>query len=380
MSEWHIPLTDLNYGREEEEAVLRVLRSGWISMGPEVLAFEQEVAEFQRTKHAFAVANGTAALHLALLALGINRGDEIIQPALNFVAAANMTVAIGATPVFADIISLAEPTIDPMHVEHLITARTKAIIVMHYGGYLCNMQHLLEICRKHKLHLIEDACHAIGAADDATTMAGSIGDIGAFSFFSNKNLATGEGGMVVTDRHDLADRVRLLRSHGMSTLTWDRYKGYANTYDVSVQGYNYRLDEIHAALGREQLKKLSAGNHRRAELTRLYRKLSSRLPGWNIPFANRNSNSAFHLMPVVAPDATARDKAVQLLHQERIQTSLHYPCITGFSGFSGYKQSYVPKSQEFAARVITLPLHPKMDNSAVEQVASALLRTTNSSS
>jgi dTDP-4-amino-4,6-dideoxygalactose transaminase len=380
MSEWRIPLTDLNYGKEEEEAVLRVLRSGWISMGPEVQAFEQEIAEFQRTKHAFAVANGTAGLHLALLALGINQGDEIIQPAINFVAATNMTVAIGATPVFADIISVNEPTIDPTHVEQLITARTKAIIVMHYGGYLCKMQQLLDICRKHKLYLIEDACHAIGAAYDEATMAGSIGDIGTFSFFSNKNLATGEGGMVVTGRHDLAERVRLLRSHGMSTLTWDRHKGYANTYDVSVQGYNYRLDEIHAALGREQLKKLSAGNHRRAELTWLYRKLFSNLPGWNIPFANQNSNSAFHLMPIVAPHATARDKAVQSLRQERIQTSLHYPCITGFSGFSSYKEASVPKSQEFAARVITLPLHPKMDKSAVEQVASALLRVANSPS
>jgi len=380
MSEWRIPLTDLNYGREEEEAVLRVLRSGWISMGPEVLAFEQEVAEFQGVKHVFAVANGTVGLHLALLALRIDRGDEIIQPALNFVAAANMTVAIGARPVFADIISLDEPTIDPTHVEQLITARTKAIIVMHYGGYLCHMRHLLEICRKHKLHLIEDACHAIGAAYDETTMAGSIGDIGAFSFFSNKNLATGEGGMVVTGRYDLAERVRLLRSHGMSTLTWDRYKGYANTYDVLVQGYNYRLDEIHAALGREQLRKLSPGNHRRAELTRLYRKLLSNLPGWNIPFANRNTSSAFHLMSVVAPHATARDNAVESLRQQKIQTSLHYPCITGFSGFSGYKQSLVPKSQAFAARVITLPLHPKMYDSAVEQVASALLRVANSSS
>jgi dTDP-4-amino-4,6-dideoxygalactose transaminase len=380
MSEWCIPLTDLNYGREEEEAVLRVLRSGWISMGPEVQGFEQEIAEFQRTNHAFAVANGTASLHLALLALGINRGDEVIQPAINFVAATNMTVAIGATPVFADIISVNEPTIDPTHVEQLITARTKAIIVMHYGGYLCKVQQLLGICRKHNLYLIEDACHAIGAAYDEATMAGSVGDIGTFSFFSNKNLATGEGGMVVTDRHDLAERVRLLRSHGMSTLTWDRHRGYANTYDVSVQGYNYRLDEIHAALGREQLKKLSAGNHRRGELTRLYRKLFSNLPGWNIPFANKNSNSAFHLMPIVAPHATARDKAVQSLRQERIQTSLHYPCITGFSGFSRYKKASVPKSQEFAARVITLPLHPKMDESAVEQVASALLRVANSPS
>jgi dTDP-4-amino-4,6-dideoxygalactose transaminase len=378
MSDWLIPLGALNYGREEEDAVLRVLRSGWISMGSEVQGFEREVAEFQRTKHAFAVANGTAALHLALLVLGITRGDEIIQPATNFVAAANMTTAMGATPVFADIISFDEPTIDPTHVEQLITAHTKAVIVMHYGGYLCRMRELLHICRQHNLCLIEDACHAIGAANDEAGMAGSIGDIGTFSFFSNKNLATGEGGMVVTDRDDLAERIRLLRSHGMSTLTWDRHKGHANTYDVSVHGYNYRLDEIHAALGREQLKKLCAANHRRGELTRLYGKLICNLPGWKIPFTNRSGHSAFHLMPVVAPHAAARDQAVQSLRQDRIQTSLHYPCITGFSAFSDYKDAPVHRSQEFAGRVITLPLHPKMDELSVEQVASALLRAANS--
>jgi dTDP-4-amino-4,6-dideoxygalactose transaminase len=380
MSEWRIPLGALNYGREEEDAILRVLRSGWISMGPEVHAFEQEIAEFQRTDHAFAVANGTAALHLALLALGINRGDEIIQPALNFVAAANMTTAMGATPVFADIISLDEPTIDPTHVEQLITARTKAVIVMHYGGHLCRMRELLRVCRQNNLYLIEDACHAIGAAYDEVGMAGSIGDIGTFSFFSNKNLATGEGGMVVTGRDDLAERIRLLRSHGMSTLTWDRDKGYANTYDVSVHGYNYRLDEIHAALGREQLKKLCGANHRRGELTRLYENLICNLPGWKIPFTNRNGDSAFHLMPVVAPHAAARDKAVQSLRRDRIQTSLHYPCITGFSAFSDYKAASVQRSQEFAQQVITLPLHPQMEKSSVEQVASALLRAANAPS
>jgi dTDP-4-amino-4,6-dideoxygalactose transaminase len=372
MSEWLVPLGALNYDREEEDSVLRVLRSGWISMGPEVQAFEREFAKFQRTEHAFAVANGTAALHLALLALGVGVGDEIIQPAINFVAAANMTTAVGATPVFADIVSLAEPTLDPSHVEQMITPHTKAIIVMHYGGNLCRMRELLHICRQHNLYLVEDACHAIGACYDNGDMAGSIGDIGAFSFFSNKNLATGEGGMVVTGRDDLAGRIGLLRSHGMNMLTWDRHRGHANTYDVSIHGYNYRLDEIHAALGREQLKKLRSTNCRRGELTRIYRELFSNLPGWKIPFADRNGQSAFHLMPILAPDVSARDQVVQLLRQARIQTSLHYPCITGFSAFADYKSPPVHKSEEFSRRVITLPLHPKMDESSVVQVASAL--------
>lgn len=378
VSDWRIPFTALNYGPEEEGAVMRVLRSGWISMGPEVQSFEREIAEFQRTGHAFACANGTAGLHLALKALGIGAGDEVIQPAINFVASANMTVAVGATPVFADIISADEPTIDPANVEKLLTARTKAIVVMHYGGYLCRMKELTDLCLRNKLYLIEDACHAIGAADDNGIMAGSMGDVGVFSFFSNKNLATGEGGMVVTGREDIAGRIRLLRSHGMSTLTWDRHMGYAQSYDVTVHGYNYRLDEIHAAVGREQLRKLPAGNLRRAEITRLYRKLLADIPAWRVPFSNKTVPSAFHLMPIVAPHAKAREQAAQTFLEERIQTSFHYPCITAFSAFSKYKNSAVSRSIDFASRIVTLPLGAKMEDPAVEQVASALLKTAKS--
>jgi dTDP-4-amino-4,6-dideoxygalactose transaminase len=347
-------------------------------MGPEVRTFEREIAEFQRTGHAFSAANGTAGLHLALMALGTGPGDEIIQPALNFVASANMTVAVGATPVFADIVGLDEPTLDPTDVARLITPRTKAVIVTHYGGYLCRMRELLDLCRKHNLYLVEDACHALGVAADDGLMAGSIGDIGVFSFFSNKNLATGEGGMVVTGRNDLAGRIRLLRSHGMSTLTWDRQTGSAQTYEVSLNGYNYRLDDIHAALGRQQLKKLLAGNRRRAEITRLYRRLIGEAPGWCIPFASQTIPSAYHLMAVVAPDPEARHHSVQALREDKIQTSFHYPCVTAFQAFSAHKSAAVPKSHDFASRVITLPLHPRMQDADVEQVACMLLRAAKS--
>src|SRR5262245_58168905 len=188
-------------------AVQRVVLSKWLSMGAEVQAFEKEFATMQAVRHALAVANGTAGLHLAFLALGLGPGDEIIQPALNFVATANMTTAVGTTPVFADIVDLSEPTIDPGHVERLITPRTKAVVAMHYGGNMCRMVELTELCRNRGLALIEDACHAVGARFyDAGgrpphgMMAGSIGDISAFSFFANKNIASGEGGMVVTNQ------------------------------------------------------------------------------------------------------------------------------------------------------------------------------------
>jgi len=273
LTDWRVPLSDLDYGSEEANAVQRVIASKWLSMGPEVQAFEQEFAAMQGSKHALAVSSATAGLHLALLALGVGPGDEVVQPALNFVATANMTVAVGATPVFADICSLDEPTIDPSEVERLISPRTKAAVVMHYGGSLCRMAELTELCTAHGVAIVEDACHAVGVAyRDARNrrpngiMAGSIGDISAFSFFANRNIASGEGGMVVTNRADLAERVRLLRSYGMTTLTWDRHKGHAGSYDVMNPGYNYRLDELHAALGRAQLKKLERNNQRRRNL------------------------------------------------------------------------------------------------------------------
>jgi dTDP-4-amino-4,6-dideoxygalactose transaminase len=313
VSERRIPLSDLSYGPEEEAAVLRVLASRWLSSGPEVAAFESEFRDALGAKHAVAVANGTAALHLGYLALELGPGDEVIQPALNFVAAANMTVALGCVPVLADVVSLDEPNISPREIERSVTAATKAVVVMHYGGYPCRMAEIAETCRRRGIALIEDACHAVGARylDSAErkphgSMAGVLGDVGCFSFFSNKNLAVGEGGMLVTNRDDVAEKARLLRSHGMTSMSWDRHRGHASSYDVMLHGYNYRLDELRAALGRAQLAKLAANNRRRGELVRHYRDGLGDLHGWHLPFAGYDGDSAYHLMVMVAPDAAMR--------------------------------------------------------------------------
>jgi dTDP-4-amino-4,6-dideoxygalactose transaminase len=217
---WEVPLSDLDFGPEEEAAVLRVLRSGWLSQGPETEAFEQEFARYLGVRHAIAVANGTAALHLALLGLGIGPGDAVIQPGVNFVSAANLTVAVGAEPVFADICGLDEPTISPESVAQAIRecrtageVQPRALIVMHYGGYPCRMRELKALCREHGLLLIEDACHGVGASvqmgAEGMVRLGALGDAGCFSFFANKNLVTGEGGMVTTDSDELAEKIRL---------------------------------------------------------------------------------------------------------------------------------------------------------------------------
>ncbi len=383
MSEWRIPLCDLDYGPEEEAAVLRVLRSRWLSMGPEVEAFEAEFAEFIGVKHAIAVANGTAALHLSYVALGLGPGDEIVQPAINFVAAANMTVAVGATPVFADIISLEEPTIDPEDIERLVTPRTRAVVVMHYGGYPCRMAEICEICQRHGLALVEDACHAVGARymdpqqrPPDGKFAGTLGDVACFSFFSNKNMATGEGGMVVTNRDDLAKPLRFLRSHGMTALTWDRHKGHASSYDVVSTGYNYRLDELRAALGSSQLKKLSHNNSRRADLVSAYRRNLAGLPDWVVPFSDYPGDSAYHLMVAVALNEESRNRVVRALKDARVQTSLHYPCVSDFEAFERYAADDLARSRSFAKRAITLPLFPGMQMCQIEEVCSLIHKVT----
>lgn len=384
MSEWRIPLSDLSYGVEEEEAVLRVVRSRWLSMGPEVQAFEQEFAGLLGVRHAVAVSSGTAALHLAYLALGLHAGDEIIQPAINFVAAANMALAIGAVPVFADIAGLTEPTIDPAEIERLIGPLTRAVVVMHYGGYFCRMAEIKTLCDRHGLFLIEDACHAVGAAyrdsqlrSPHGKMAGTLGDIACFSFFSNKNLAVGEGGMVVTDRDDLAERLRRLRSHGMTTLTWDRHRGHAASYDVLLHGYNYRLDELRAALGRVQLAKLTDGNARRRLLAAEYRRQLESIPGVQVVFPGQEANSACHLEVMLAPEARLRDAIRARLAEEKIQTSLHYPLIPDFTAFTqtgSGKAGHWSRSHEFSQRAITLPLYPTMTTEQVGQVCDAVRR------
>jgi dTDP-4-amino-4,6-dideoxygalactose transaminase len=367
LPDWNIPLSDLDYGQEEMDAVARVLRSKWLSMGPEVESFETEFAALQGVKYALAVSSATAGLHLAYLAAEIGPGDEVIQPALNFVAAANMTVACGAAPIFADIISLAEPTIDPENVDHLITPRTKAVVVMHYGGNLCRMLELVTLCRKRNLFLVEDACHAVGARyHDALgrpphgTMAGSIGDLGTFSFFANKNIVTGEGGMIVMNREDLAEKARLLRSHGMTSLTWDRHRGHASTYGVVSHGYNYRLDELHGALGRTQLKKLLGNNERRRKLLGSYKNVIDSLDGWTMPFGDFIEASAGHLMVAVAPNAEARASAINRLRLAGVQSSMHYPCIADFETFANERTGPLPITREFVSRAITLPLYPTM--------------------
>ena len=234
--QWNIPLFDPDLGQSEADALADVIRSKWLTMGELTTRFESEFSAFLGCRHGIAVSNGTAALHIAMMALGIGPGDEVVCPSLTFVATANAVRYCGAKPVFADVASYDDWNISRATIEAVLTPRTKAIIVVHYGGYPCDMGAIMALARSRGLAVVEDVAHAPGARLDGTAM-GVWGDIGCFSFFSNKNMTTGEGGMMTTNRSDLAERSRLFRSHGMTSLTLDRHKGHAFGYDVVEVGY-----------------------------------------------------------------------------------------------------------------------------------------------
>jgi len=372
---WRVSLADVNIGPEEEAAVTAVIRSGWLTMGSVTQAFEQEFAAFTGAKYAFAVTNATAALHLACMALDIGAGDEVIVPSLTFVASANAIRYTGAQIVFADIESQDWLNISPETIQKAITPHTKAIMVVHYAGYACDMPTILEIAKSHNLAVIEDAAHAVGASLQGKHL-GTWGDIGCYSFFGNKNLTTGEGGMLVTDRDDLADKIRILRSHGMTTLTWDRFKGHASTYDVVALGYNYRIDEMRSAMGRIQLGKLPAGNTRRGQLVQLYRELLAELtPSIQVPFTQQRVLSSYHIMPVLLPKGMDKQAVMAAMKEQGIQTSWHYPPVHTFSIYAANWDSQtqpLPLTESIAAREITLPLYPTMAEEQVEMVVQAL--------
>ncbi len=368
---WKIPFFDIDFTSEESHAVLQVIESGWLTMGAVTQQFEQAFAAYTGAKHAIAVANGTAALHLACVVAGIGPGDEVILPSLTFVATANAVRYTGATPIFADIESEESLNISPESIEANISERTRAIIVVHYGGYACDMPAIMHIANKHGLVVIEDAAHAIGSFLKKHIL-GTWGQTGCFSFFSNKNMTTGEGGMIVTNDDGLAERLRRLRSHGMTSVTWDRYKGQAWSYDVVELGYNYRLDEIRSALGRVQLSKLDDYNSHRRNLTVLYHELLQELaPAIKIPFRNHPGISACHLLPVLLPVEIDRRQFMDSMKERGIQTSIHYPPIHQFEAYRSIEQqiSPLPVTEAIAARELTLPLYPALSNGDIELIA-----------
>jgi dTDP-4-amino-4,6-dideoxygalactose transaminase len=374
MSGWRVPLTDIAMPESDVEAVLDCLRSGWLTMGPRTASFEEALGAYVGATHAVTVSSGTAALHLACLAAGLGPGDEVIAPALTFVASASAARYVGAEPVLCDIRGSHDLNIDVEDVERRITPRTRAVVAVHFCGYPADVFALRELCDAHGLTLIEDCAQAIGAhVDDAGRQVGTVGQLGTFSFFSKKQLCVGEGGMVTCAEEQLAARVRGLRSHAMTSGTWDRHRGHDPVYDVVGVGYNYRIDEPRAALGLSRLRRLDADIAARRAIARSYRERLARLPGielvWDTPTVERSSHFAF---PVLLPDRGARDRFRSELARAGVQTTW-YPALHSFSEYQRLEPvGGLPRASEAADRHCALPLSATMDEAAVELVVAAM--------
>jgi dTDP-4-amino-4,6-dideoxygalactose transaminase len=370
MADWSVPLSDLVVSEEDIAVVADVYRSGWLSMGPQTEALERDFAAYTGARHALAVANGTAGLHLMCAAAGLAGGDEVVVPSMTFVATVNAVAYTGATPVFADIAGLTEPWLDADAVAAAITPRTKAILTMAYGGHPGQTAALRTLADERGLVLLEDAAHAVGSWLGERHL-GTFGLAGAFSFFANKNLAVGEGGMVVTDAPEIAARMRLLRSHGMTTLTWDRHRGHASGYDVVDLGFNYRLDEPRSALARRRLERLDAENASRAQLDARYREMLTGVEGLTPALAGvPDARLAHHLFTVVLDDDVDRTRFRDSLAAHRIQTSVHYPPAHRFSIYAAPAE--LPLTDAYGTRAVSLPLFATMTTTQQDQVVEAV--------
>jgi dTDP-4-amino-4,6-dideoxygalactose transaminase len=351
-----IKIAQPGIGAEERDAVLRVLDSGQLVNGPVTRELERRfAAEVSGTAEAVAVANGTAALHLALLAHGVGPGDEVITTPFTFQATANMVLATGARPVFVDVKD--DGNIDESQIESAVTPRTKAVLPVYLFGRMGDVGAMADVARRHGLALIEDAAQAHGAARDGR-MAGGTGT-GCFSFYATKNMTSGEGGMATTNDAALAERLRLLRSHGEESR-----------YSSSVLGFNYRITEFAAALALAQLDRLAGFNARRRE-NAVY--LSERLRGLMLPPCPEDEGMVWHLYTVRAPQG--RDALAAHLAERGIQTGVYYPFPIPdqplYRGL-GYEGSSVPNARRLAAEVLSLPVHPGLSREDLDAIVAAV--------
>ena len=369
---YKIPLFKLNFDDREKDALLSTLDSKWISMGPKCSEFESLFAEKIGTKYAVSLSNCTASLHLALKAVGVGKSDEVIVPSLTFVATVNSVRYLNAKPIFCDVTNCNDLTLDTKLIEPLINEKTKAIIVMHYAGYSCDMKKINDMAKKYDLSVIEDACHA-PLSEFGNKKLGSIGDIGCFSFFSNKNISTAEGGMLVTDNADIFEKVKLNRSHGMTSLSYDRSRGHSTSYDVIEFGYNYRMDDLRASLGIVQLKKLEGDIQVRSKVRRKYIKSLSGLSKVIIPFKANINKSSNYIFPIVLKDSSVniRDQIRFYLDSKGIQTSVHYPAVHRFSIYNSNKIK-LPVSEYVSDNLITLPMYSSLTNLEVDYICNEL--------
>jgi len=369
---------------DDVEAVVAALRSDWLTTGPRVEEFEHAFAEYVGTRHAVAYSSGTAALHGTTFAAGLGEGDEVVVPAMTFAASAACAVYVGATPVLADV----EPgtlNLDPAELERALTARTRAVVVVHYAGIPANMESIGDIARRAGLVVIEDAAHAIGARM-RDQLVGTIGDMAVFSLHPAKQLTAGEGGIVTTDDEQLASRLRRFRNHCMDTSGREREESGGHAYTIEELGFNYRLTDIQAALGLSQLRKLDRFLERRRELAALYDHLLAHRNDLMLPVVPDETTPAWHLYVVrlVLERLDAdRDAIFRALRAENIGVNVHYKPVhlLGFyRRLLDVAEGSYPAAEDAYRRILTLPLFPSMKDDDVVSVVRALDKVLSRSS
>jgi len=373
-----LPFCLPDIGGDEIEEVVQVLRSGWITTGPRTQEFERRFAEYVGARHAIAVSSCTAALHIALAAIGIGPGDEVITSPLTFCSTANVIIHLGGTPVFADIGE--DYNVDPAEIQRRITPRTKAIIPVHYSGQPCRMDEILACAQEHDLQVIEDAAHAVGAKYRGR-MVGTLGDVTAFSFYAIKNMTTGEGGMITTDHDRLAEGMRPLSLHGISRDAWNRYTREGSWYyEVVSAGFKCNMTDVQAAIGLHQLARLNRFLEARRRYAALYDEAFAEIPEILTPIVNSEVCHAWHLYVIQLDlERLTIDRAqfIEALCAENIGTSVHFIPVhlhPYYRETFGFKPGDYPKAERVYERIISLPLYPRMTQKDVQDVIDAVTR------
>ncbi len=368
-----VPLID----DEDINEVVETLKSGWVAKGPRTIEFEKRFAEYTGAKYAVAMNSATAALHIALIAGGVKPGDEVITTPITFAATANTIIHVGATPVFVDV----DPEtfcIDVNKIEEKITDKTTAIVPVHYTGHACDMDKIRAIAEKYDLFVSEDAAHAIDTFYKGD-LIGKKGDCASFSFYATKNICTGEGGMLTTNSEDIAEKARVMSTHGMSKAAWNRYgKGGAWRYDIEYPGHKYNMFDIQAALAKTQMNKLSAMQDRRKEIVKKYKEGFSTLDGIKLPPEADYTTHSWHLYVVrleLDKLTIDRDKFIELMGEANIGTSVHFIPVHLMSYYRenfGYKEGDFPVAENYFDTILSLPLYPKMTDEDVQDVINAV--------
>ena len=362
-------------GEAEIASVTECLRSNWIGLGGRVERFEQEFSRYKGAPHAVAVSSGTAAIHLALLALGIGAGDEVIAPAMTFCSTIHSIVHTGAKPVLVDC-SRSTFNIDPAQIEERITARTKAILVVHMCGRCCEMDAIGDIARRHGLRVIEDCAHAIEATHRGIP-AGLMGDAGCFSFYPTKNITTGDGGMVITRDRQLYERVKILSLHGMTADAWSRFVGGPTGYEVIAAGFKYNMTDLAASLGLPQLATIEERWRQREQVWLAYLDRLKQLPLVPPPPTDAGSRHAYHLFTPLLEGAWDRQTIIAALDAENIGVGIHYIPAHQHPYYRqqfGFVDADFPNASFVGARTISLPLSSAMSVQDVDDMARALTR------